>query len=99
MSIVLTVVSARGAQPASATINPKPANYTSSAVSAESDGSLFWKLSEGRGAMVEFKASLLVSPQKLDVVVGLVAQGKRAIGKDADIAAVETGGGYESRNL
>jgi len=42
-------------------LNPKPANYTTSAISAESDGSLFWKLSEGRGAMLAFKAAILKS--------------------------------------
>jgi mono/diheme cytochrome c family protein len=48
----------RGDGPAAVALNPKPANYTTSAISAESDGSLFWKLSEGRGAMVGFKATL-----------------------------------------
>ena len=48
----------RGDGPAAVALNPKPANYTSSAIAAESDGSLFWKLSEGRGAMVGFKATL-----------------------------------------
>jgi len=50
--------SGRGDGPAAVALNPKPANYTTSAISAESDGSLFWKLSEGRGAMVGFKATL-----------------------------------------
>ena len=49
--------SGRGDGPASAALNPRPANYTTSAISGESDGSLFWKLSEGRGAMVAFKGS------------------------------------------
>jgi mono/diheme cytochrome c family protein len=48
----------RGDGPAAVALNPKPANYTTSAISAESDGSLFWKLSEGRGAMLGFKATL-----------------------------------------
>ena len=48
----------RGDGPAAVALNPKPANYTTSAISGESDGSLFWKLSEGRGAMVGFKANL-----------------------------------------
>jgi len=47
----------RGDGPAAATLNPKPANYTTSAIAGESDGSLFWKLSEGRGAMLAFKGS------------------------------------------
>jgi len=47
----------RGDGPAAAALNPKPANYTTKAISAESDGALFWKLSEGRGAMVPFKST------------------------------------------
>jgi len=47
----------RGDGPAAAALNPKPANYTTKAISAESDGALFWKLSEGRGAMVPFKSA------------------------------------------
>jgi len=47
----------RGDGPAAAALTPKPANYTTSAISGESDGSLFWKLSEGRGAMVAFKGT------------------------------------------
>jgi mono/diheme cytochrome c family protein len=35
----------------------RPANYTTKAIAAESDGALFWKLSEGRGAMVPFKST------------------------------------------
>jgi len=49
--------SGRGDGPAAAALNPKPANYTTKAISAESDGALFWKLSEGRGAMVAFKST------------------------------------------
>ena len=43
---------------AAAALHPRPANFSSAAVSGESDGALFWKLSEGRGAMVAFKSSL-----------------------------------------
>lgn len=47
-----------GDGPASAALNPRPANFSSPAIAGESDGALFWKLSEGRGAMVAFKGSL-----------------------------------------
>jgi mono/diheme cytochrome c family protein len=43
---------------ASAGLNPKPADHTSATVQAESDGSLFYKLSEGRGPMPQYKKSL-----------------------------------------
>lgn len=42
----------------SAGLNPKPANHTSAAVQSESDGSLFWKITNGRGAMVSYKQAL-----------------------------------------
>ena len=34
---------------------PKPADWTSSKVAAETDGELFWKISNGRGAMPPWK--------------------------------------------
>jgi mono/diheme cytochrome c family protein len=40
---------------ASAALNPKPADWTSSRVQGESDGELFWKISNGRGPMPPWK--------------------------------------------
>jgi mono/diheme cytochrome c family protein len=34
---------------------PKPADWTSSKVASESDGELFWKITNGRGAMPPWK--------------------------------------------
>jgi mono/diheme cytochrome c family protein len=34
---------------------PKPADWTSPKVAAESDGEIFWKISNGRGAMPPWK--------------------------------------------
>jgi mono/diheme cytochrome c family protein len=34
---------------------PKPANWTSAKVKAETDGELFWKITNGRGAMPPWK--------------------------------------------
>jgi mono/diheme cytochrome c family protein len=45
----------RGDGPAAQGLNPKPADHTSAAVQAESDGALFWKLSEGRNPMPAYK--------------------------------------------
>jgi mono/diheme cytochrome c family protein len=36
-------------------LNPKPADWTSVKVQAESDGEIFWKISNGRGAMPPWK--------------------------------------------
>jgi mono/diheme cytochrome c family protein len=45
----------RGDGPAAAGLNPKPADHSSAAIQSESDGSLFWKLSEGRAPMPAYK--------------------------------------------
>ena len=39
-------------------LNPAPANFTSATVQAQSDGAIFWKLSEGRGSMAPYKGIL-----------------------------------------
>jgi mono/diheme cytochrome c family protein len=41
----------KGDGAAAVALNPKPANLTSNAVQAQTDGELFWKISTGRGAM------------------------------------------------
>jgi mono/diheme cytochrome c family protein len=40
---------------AAAALNPKPADWTSKRVKDETDGELFWKISNGRGAMPPWK--------------------------------------------
>jgi mono/diheme cytochrome c family protein len=45
----------KGDGPAAAGLNPKPADHSSVAVQSESDGALFWKLSEGRAPMPSYK--------------------------------------------
>jgi mono/diheme cytochrome c family protein len=41
----------KGDGPAAVALNPKPADWTSKRVQGESDGALFWKITNGRGAM------------------------------------------------
>ena len=48
----------KGDGPAAAALNPKPANHTLPAIQQEPDGSLFYKISEGRTPMPTYKASL-----------------------------------------
>lgn len=48
----------KGDGPAAVALNPKPADHTSAAIQAESDGSLFWKITTGRGAMQAYKTQL-----------------------------------------
>ncbi len=40
---------------AATALSPKPADWTSKKVQAESDGEIFWKISTGRGAMPSWK--------------------------------------------
>tara|TARA_R110001583_G_scaffold85010_1_gene223066 strand:+ start:549 stop:995 length:447 start_codon:yes stop_codon:yes gene_type:complete len=39
-------------------LTPKPANLTSEAVQSQTDGAIFWKISEGRAPMASYKASI-----------------------------------------
>ena len=49
--------SGKGDGPAAAALPPpKPADWTSPKIQAESDGELFWKISNGRGAMPQAPA-------------------------------------------
>jgi mono/diheme cytochrome c family protein len=41
----------KGDGPAAVALNPKPADWTSKRVQGESDGEIFWKITNGRGAM------------------------------------------------
>ncbi len=43
---------------AAAALNPKPADHTSAALQAEPDGSLFYKVTNGRTPMPQFKTTL-----------------------------------------
>ena len=45
----------KGDGAAAVALNPKPADWTSKKVQDESDGELFWKISNGRGPMPPWK--------------------------------------------
>jgi mono/diheme cytochrome c family protein len=47
-----------GDGPAGKALNPPAADHSSTAVQAQTDGELFWKISEGRGPMVGWKLIL-----------------------------------------
>ena len=48
--------SGKGDGPAAAALPPpKPANWTAASVQSQSDGEIFWKMSNGRGAMPPWK--------------------------------------------
>ena len=48
----------KGDGAAGAALNPKPANLTNSVFAAQSDGAIFWKITEGRAPMASYKSSL-----------------------------------------
>ncbi len=52
---------------AAAALNPKPADHTSAAVQAETDGSLFWKLTQGRNPMPAYQ-KILTDKQRWELV-------------------------------
>jgi mono/diheme cytochrome c family protein len=57
----------KGDGPAAAALNPKPADHTSAVMLNETDGSLFFKMSEGRTPMPAYKA-ILNETQRWDLV-------------------------------
>lgn len=66
-----------GDGPGAKTIKVKPANFTDPKVQAETDGSLYWKMTSGRGPMPAWKDVL--SDQERWELVGYI----RKLGKDA----------------
>jgi mono/diheme cytochrome c family protein len=58
----------RGDGPAAAGLNPKPADHSSVAVQNESDGALFWKLTQGRAPMPGYK-KIFSDQQRWELIV------------------------------
>jgi mono/diheme cytochrome c family protein len=48
----------KGDGPAAAALNPKPADHSSPNMVNESDGTIYYKISEGRNPMPQYKAAL-----------------------------------------
>lgn len=67
--------SGKGDGPAAAALNPKPADWTSQRVQSESDGELFWKISNGRGPMPPWKH--LSEKDRWDLVAYVKSLGKK----------------------
>lgn len=67
----------RGDGPAAQALSPKPADHTSSLVQNESDGSLFWKLSEGRNPMPGYK-KIFTEQQRWELICYIRSLGKPA---------------------
>ena len=67
--------SGKGDGPAAQALNPKPADWTSAKVQSESDGALFWKISNGRGPMPPWKH--LPEKDRWDLVAHVKSLGKK----------------------
>ncbi len=59
-----------GDGPAGKALTPPAANQSTDAVQSQTDGELFWKISEGRGAMVGWK--LIVSEEERWALVNYI---------------------------
>lgn len=57
----------KGDGPAAMALTPKPADHTSALIQSETDGSLFWKLSEGRNPMPAYK-KILTDKQRWELI-------------------------------
>jgi mono/diheme cytochrome c family protein len=57
----------KGDSPAGKALKPPAADHTSKAVQVQTDGELFWKISEGRGPMVGWKL-ILQEKERWDLV-------------------------------
>jgi mono/diheme cytochrome c family protein len=67
--------SGKGDGPAAAALTPKPADWTSPKVQGESEGALFWKISNGRGPMPPWKH--LSEKDRWDLVSYVKSLGKK----------------------
>jgi mono/diheme cytochrome c family protein len=57
----------RGDGVAAPGLNPKPADHTSAAVQAQTDGAIFWKMTNGRAPMAAYQ-NTLTETQRWDLV-------------------------------
>lgn len=48
----------KGDGPGGKALNPKPADLTSAKVQKQTDGEIFWKISNGKGAMIKWEGIL-----------------------------------------
>lgn len=61
-------VKGRGDGPAAPGLNPRPADHTSAVVQNQTDGSLFWKVTEGRMPMPSYK-KIFTDEQRWGLVI------------------------------
>lgn len=69
-----------GDGPTADMLDTKPANLTSPKVQKESDGALFWKISEGKGAMASYK-NVFSEEQRWQLINYIRTLGKDSVEK------------------
>ncbi len=67
MCVICHGAKGKGDGVAGAALSPKPANFTSDIIQAESDGAIFWKMTEGKAPMAPYK-ELLTETQRWELV-------------------------------
>lgn len=67
MCLICHGAKGKGDGVASVALNPKPANFSSDKIQKQSDGALFWKLTEGRTPMAPYK-EILTEKQRWQLV-------------------------------
>ena len=78
-------------------LNPKPANHTSAAIQSETDGSLFYKISEGRNAMPQYKLTL-TETQRWSLVNYIRTLAKKPDNNCSPSYLYSHEGGYQNNN-
>lgn len=67
MCLICHGAKGKGDGVASVGLNPKPSNFSSDNVQKQSDGTLFWKMTEGRTPMASYK-EILTEKQRWQLV-------------------------------
>lgn len=68
--IICHGIKGKGDGMASAALTPKPANFSSSTVQSQTDGELFWKMTNGNPPMASYK-DILTKTQRWQLVAYL----------------------------
>ncbi|NOY47496.1 MAG: cytochrome c [Chlorobi bacterium] len=67
MCVICHGFKGKGDGVAGAALSPKPANFTSKTIQAQTDGALFWKLTNGKAPMAAYK-DMLTKEQRWQLV-------------------------------
>lgn len=82
-------VAGKGDGPAAVALNPRPANLSDPALTGQSDGAIFWKISEGHLAMPPWK-QVLSETQRWQLVNFIRVLSGKGLGKSSPAAPAKT---------